>query len=115
MTPDFQKLYVKLKHLGLVAAGGALLLIVAAVHGTTGGIGSAALWLGVIAVLPAFLFAYCLTILHWKHRYVGQRSTLWGVLLLVETSGWFKIVYFFRHMLPDMRSIGRYRRSSEVK
>jgi hypothetical protein len=26
----------------------------------------------------------------------------------LEASGWFKLVYFFRHILPDMRRRGRY-------
>jgi predicted permease len=67
--------------------------------------------LGVLAVLsflPCFIFAYVLTILHWKSRYQGKHSDLWGVLLLLETSGWFKLIYIFRHILPDMRGRGRY-------
>ena len=64
--------------------------------------------IGALLVVPFFVFLYVLTFLHWKHRYLGTSSTLWGVLLAVETSGWFKIVYLFRHILPDMRSSGRY-------
>jgi hypothetical protein len=45
-----------------------------------------------LAVVPCFLFTYVLTILHWKSRYKGDHSDLWGVLLLIETSGWLKIV-----------------------
>src|SRR5258707_1164032 len=67
--------------------------------------------LALLAILPCFIFGYVLTILHWKARYRGEHSDLWGVLLLVETSGWFKLIYFFRHMLPDMRGRGRYRAS----
>ncbi len=48
------------------------------------------------------------TIWHWKGRYIGEHSDLWGGLLLVETSGWMKLVYLFRHMLPDLRREGRY-------
>ena len=62
---------------------------------------------GVLSVLPCFLYVYVLTILHWKARYRGQHSDLWGVLLLLEASGWFKLIYFFRHILPDMRHGGR--------
>ena len=65
---------------------------------------------GVALVMPFFVFLYVLTLLHWKHRYVGTSSTLWAVLLLFETTGWFKIVYLFRHILPDMRGTGRYSR-----
>jgi hypothetical protein len=63
---------------------------------------------GALLAIPFFVFLYVLTFLHWKQRYVGTSSTLWGVLLAIETSGWFKIVYLFRHILPDMRSSGRY-------
>jgi hypothetical protein len=61
-----------------------------------------------LAVLPCFIYGYTLTILHWKARYHGRHSDLWGVLLLVEISGWFKLVYLFRHLLPDMKGQGRY-------
>ena len=63
---------------------------------------------GVVLVLPCFVWAYVLTILHWKARYRGRHSDLWGAVLLLETSGLFKLVYVFRHMLPDMRNRGRY-------
>jgi ABC-type dipeptide/oligopeptide/nickel transport system permease subunit len=66
-------------------------------------------FLGAILALPCFIYSYILTILHWKERYTGDKSTLWGILLLVETSGWFKLVYIFRHLLPDLRSRGRYK------
>lgn len=69
---------------------------------------------GVLSVVPCFLFLYVLTILHWKARYRGQHSDLWGVLLLLEASGWFKLIYFFRHILPDMRRGGRYRHEIPV-
>jgi hypothetical protein len=66
--------------------------------------------LAVLSFLPCFVFAYVLTILHWKSRYRGTHSDLWGVLLLVETSGWSKLIYLFRHILPDIRGSGRYGR-----
>jgi hypothetical protein len=68
-------------------------------------------WLGILGFLifaPCFVYGYVLTILHWKSRYRGLHSDLWGVLLLIEASGWFKIVYLFRHLLPDLRGRGRY-------
>jgi hypothetical protein len=61
-----------------------------------------------LLVVPCFIFTYLLTILHWKSRYKGDHSDLWGVLLLIETSGWLKIVYLIRHLLPDMMGKGRY-------
>ncbi len=66
-----------------------------------------------IGILPCFIFAYVLVILHWKERYVGNHSTLWGVLILIETSGWFKLVYIFRHILPDIRNSGRYKLANQ--
>jgi hypothetical protein len=67
--------------------------------------------LGFCAFFPGMVYGYVLTILHWKDRYRGDHSTLWGVLILVETSGWMKIVYWLRHIAPDYRGTGRYRQS----
>jgi len=61
---------------------------------------------------PLFIWTYILTIWHWKDRYIGRHSDLWGALILVETSGWFKLIYLFRHMIPDARGKGRYSRIS---
>jgi hypothetical protein len=61
-----------------------------------------------LMMLPCFIFAYVLTVLHWKGRYRGRHSDLWGVLLLLETSGLFKLVYLVRHIVPDIRGGGRY-------
>ena len=66
---------------------------------------------GTLLLLPGAIYIYVVVILHWKGRYVGQHSDLWGALILIETSGWLKIVYLFRHIVPDMRQTGRYRRT----
>ena len=58
---------------------------------------------------PAFIYTYVIVIWHWKDRYRGKHSDLWGALILIETSGWMKIVYLFRHLIPDIRHTGRYR------
>jgi hypothetical protein len=68
--------------------------------------------LGILLLAPLLFYLVILTIWHWKERYIGDHSNLWGALLLIETSGWFKIVYWFRHILPDWRGTGRYRRSN---
>jgi hypothetical protein len=68
----------------------------------------------VVFCLPCFIFAYVLTILHWKSRYRGTHSDLWGVLLLLEASGWFKLIYIFRHIRPDMKGRGRYSHDNVV-
>ena len=57
----------------------------------------------VMFILPGFVYAYVVVIWHWKDRYRGRHSDLWGVLILIETSGWMKLVYIFRHIVPDMR------------
>lgn len=62
----------------------------------------------VLLIVPAFIYIYVVVILHWKARYRGRHSDLWGVLILVETSGWMKLIYVFRHIIPDMRHSGRY-------
>jgi hypothetical protein len=63
----------------------------------------------VLLLVPLFCYVYVLVIWHWKDRYRGRHSDLWGLLILIETSGWFKLVYIFRHLVPDMRHSGRYR------
>ncbi len=64
--------------------------------------------LGLLFMLPFCVYLFFLTIWHWKQRYIGKHSDLWGALILVETSGWMKIVYLFRHIIPDARGRGRY-------
>ncbi len=70
--------------------------------------------LGVILIVPLIFWLVMVPLLHWKDRYVGTRSTLWGALLLIETSGWFKIAYWFRHVIPDWRKLGRYENVDKV-
>jgi hypothetical protein len=90
----------------LDGAAGLLLALVAALTS-----GDLRFWTGIFAafaVAPAIIYTYVVIIWHWKNRYRGKHSDLWGVLLVVETSGWCKIVYLFRHLIPDMRRRGRY-------
>ena len=68
---------------------------------------------GALCVVPAALYLVLLTIWHWKGRYRGTHSSLWGGLLVVETSGWFKLVYLFRHIIPDARNTGRYAKNAD--
>ena len=68
-------------------------------------------WLALIGfflMVPWFVWVVLIPIYHWKDRYVGERTNLWGALLVIETSGWMKIVYWFRHVLPDRNRTGRY-------
>jgi hypothetical protein len=61
--------------------------------------------------LPAFLYCYVIVIWHWKERYRGTHSNLWGAVIVLEASGWLKLIYLLRHIIPDMRHRGRYRTS----
>ena len=70
--------------------------------------------LAMLCILPCLVYCYVLTILHWKARYRGNHSDLWGVLLLMEASGWFKLIYLFRHILPDIKARGRYADSNNT-
>jgi cyanate permease len=63
---------------------------------------------GVLMTIPFFIRETVFVIWHWKRRYRGQHRDLWGALLVIETSGWFKILYWFRPILPDWRGTGRY-------
>jgi hypothetical protein len=64
---------------------------------------------GALLIIPGFIYVYVIVIWHWKDRYRGKHSDLWGALILIETSGWMKLVYIFRHIVPDMHHAGRYR------
>jgi hypothetical protein len=63
---------------------------------------------GIIFLLPGVVYLTLVTMWHWKERYRGKHSNLWGGLILLETTGWFKLVYLFRHIIPDARGTGRY-------
>lgn len=66
------------------------------------------IFFGALLMAPFLVHESLVPIWHWKRRYRGEHSDLWGALLVIETSGWFKIVYWFRHILPDWRGTGRY-------
>jgi hypothetical protein len=100
-----------LKHLGVLALGGLAVLLLALVLPDGSGMQVAAAVIGGLAIVPVVFYFQVLTMWHWKGRYRGEHSELWGALLLIETSGWFKIVSFLRHILPDARGTGRYRRA----
>jgi hypothetical protein len=63
---------------------------------------------GMVLFIPGAVYSVLVTIWHWKERYRGKHSDLWGGLILLETTSWFKIVYLFRHVIPDARGTGRY-------
>ncbi len=63
---------------------------------------------GAVLFIPGAVYLLLVTIWHWKERYRGKHSDLWGGLILLETTSWFKLVYLFRHIIPDARCTGRY-------
>jgi hypothetical protein len=73
------------------------------------------LLLAFFLIFPLILTLTVVPVLHWKDRYKGKHSNLWGALLVIETSGWFKIVYWFRHILPDSHDTGRYSRTTSTE
>lgn len=73
------------------------------------------LFVAVLLIIPVVVYLVLLTLWHWKSRYRGGHSNLWGGLLVIETSGWFKLVYLFRHIIPDSRGTGRYARSVQTE
>ena len=63
---------------------------------------------GGLLFLPFAVHGNLLAVWHWKKRYRGKHTYLWGALFIFETSGWFKLVYLFRHIFPDYKNAGRY-------
>lgn len=102
-----------LGRLAFVAIAG-LVLIIGAFLFPEGAGQNALVVTGALAIVPVVFYLVLLTVWHWKSRYRGAHSDLWGALLIIETSGWFKIVYLFRHLLPDLQSSGRYRRTDRL-
>jgi hypothetical protein len=107
MTDKWPQRFELIRAFGWMALPGVGLLIAAFLTSET--VQKWTAILGVLLILPALAYTYVVIIWHWKDRYRGKHSDLWGALILVETSGWFKIVYLFRHLIPDMSHMGRYR------
>ena len=112
MHPKWKKRFELIKALSWVMLAGVLVLCAAAFTPKEQQVWP--LTFGLLLCLPCFLYVYVVTLWHWKDRYRGTHSDLWGALLLIETSGWFKVVYLFRHMIPDMRNSGRYHRTEQT-
>jgi hypothetical protein len=69
--------------------------------------------LGAVCIVPVAFYLVVLTLWHWKSRYRGDHSNLWGAVLVLETSLLGKLVYLFRHLIPDARKSGRYAASTQ--
>ena len=93
-----------LKQFGLAAVAG----LVAVVVGLQFEIPAIGL-IGALLIVPFVFWLAFLPVLHWKDRYIGAKSGVWGGFLVFETSGWSKVIYWFRHVLPDWRRSDRYR------
>lgn len=101
----------RLRKLALLASGSLLVALAgAAIPGAI--VEPVLVVVALCGIAPAVVYFIAVTIWHWKARYRGERSDLWGALLLLEVSGWLKLVYLFRHLIPDARGTGRYRRHS---
>jgi hypothetical protein len=107
MIDRWKKRFERIRILGWIALSGLPFFVLALVTSEFLQIFSAVA--AVLLILPAFVYTYVVVIWHWKDRYRGRHSDLWGALILIETSGWMKIVYLFRHIIPDLRHTGRYR------
>ena len=46
---------------------------------------------GLLLFVPGAIYSTTVTIWHWKSRYRGKHSDLWGALMLLEVSGWFRL------------------------
>jgi len=64
--------------------------------------------LGAALLVPILAWLVLIPVLHWKDRYLGEHSGTWGAFLALEASGWSRVVYWFRHVLPDWQKSGRY-------
>jgi hypothetical protein len=106
MTRDewFNSKFLLLKRFAWTSFAGVLVLMAAIYFNI-----SVLALLGAIAVVPFLFWLGFIPVLHWRERYVGTRIAVWGAFLVFETSGWSKLVYWFRHVLPlDYRKQGRY-------
>lgn len=112
---EFQAKYILLKRLAWLALVGVVPVCIAVALSDDrvkpfGGF--ALLGAGALCIVPALVYLVILTLWHWKGRYQGQHSNLWGAVLVLETSGWGKLIYLFRHIIPDARKSGRYAAST---
>ena len=95
------------KKYGLSALGGLVLVLVGFSPKRTEYV-IPLIQIGGLMMFPFLIHETIFTVWHWKRRYRGKHSDLWGAILVLEISGWFKIVYWLRHILPDWRGTGRY-------
>ncbi len=105
---SFTNKYRILVRLAILAIAAVPALAAAAAFNDSPALSQTSLIIAAFCGLPCVLYGYILTILHWKSRYQGENSDLWGILLIIQSSGLFQLIYFIRHVLPDMRGQGSY-------
>lgn len=99
----FKSKWLWLKRFALMAIVGVLFLVA--------GVAADLIALAVVGGLllaPLIFWVAFIPLLHWKERYVGSKSSVWGAFLVFETSSWSKLFYWFVHVLPDWRRSGQY-------
>jgi hypothetical protein len=99
----FKPKWLWLRRFALLAAVGIIVMIA----GFLIDIVPLAVLAGLLIVPLVFWLAF-IPILHWKERYIGGTSNVWGAFLVFETSSWSKLFYWFIHVMPDWRQSGQY-------
>ncbi|SFK46816.1 hypothetical protein [Lysobacter sp. cf310] len=99
----FEPKWLWLKRFALAAGLGIALMIVGIAADVV-----ALTFVGCVLFAPLIFWVAFIPILHWKDRYIGGASNVWGAFLVFETSSWSKLFYWFIHVLPDWRRSGQY-------
>ncbi len=99
----FKPKWIWLKRFALVALAGVLLICAGLFTKIPA---SAAV--GIVLLMPLIFWLAFIPVLHWKDRYIGGSSTVWGAFLVFETSSWSKLFYWFIHVRPDWKQSGQY-------
>jgi len=111
MATTWAKRFESQRDLGIPALFGIGLAIIGACCLSSSPIRTTLIVTGLLLGVPALIY---LNIWHWKSRSRRKHSNLWGALILLKTSGWFKVVSQLRHIIPDARQSGRYATSTPL-
>lgn len=99
----FRPKWLWLKRFALAAGAGVLVAAIAFAIDLV-----ALAMIGGLLLVPLIFWLAFIPILHWKERYIGGTSSVWGAFLVFETSSWSKLFYWFVHVLPDWKRSGQY-------
>lgn len=108
LDPWFSKKFKLLRWFGIAAVVGAIAVVAGTFVMSKNPAAVGQFLLGFLLVVPFLGYATIIPLWHWKERYRGTNSNLWGALMIIETSGWFRLIYWFRHIIPDARRRCRY-------